>query len=261
MKNLDLQVCFEMEIKQLDNLLKANSVDIEYWLNIGLDKFVKTRYSGNNVKGHGFESSQKRIDDLRTLVSTASFKIASDGYSYTYNFNYDVNSKSVSVEGEANVIQRLDMYIYTFDLPVNYMFTLGEDVSIVGQNDGWKIVDGKRVPKATTVTEVTIDNVTEKLVNSLSKHILHRNNAAPLRLIADNKVKVFTDGNYTIDSYLLTYLRIPNKIDIHTKPLDEYKDMPEHTHIEIVKLAAQAFFENQSNQRYQTYSNEINTME
>ena len=37
--------------------------------------------------------------------------------------------------------------------------------------------------------------------------------------------------------------------------------MPEHTHLEIIKLAVQAYLENQMNQRYNSYSNEINTME
>ena len=36
----------------------------------------------------------------------------------------------------------------------------------------------------------------------------------------------------------MTYLRKPKYIDIHEKPFDEYTDMPEHTHSEIVKLAA-----------------------
>ena len=35
----------------------------------GLDKFIKTRYSGINFKRKGFEQDKKRIDDLRTLIS------------------------------------------------------------------------------------------------------------------------------------------------------------------------------------------------
>jgi hypothetical protein len=49
-------------------------------------------------------------------------------------------------------------------------------------------------------------------------------------------------------------LRRPNKIDIHTNPFDEYTDMPEHTQLEIVKLAAQLYIENQADPRYNSYT-------
>ena len=47
---------------------KVSSDTLFAFLNEALDKFVKTRYSGINYKREGFEQSQKRIDDLRTLV-------------------------------------------------------------------------------------------------------------------------------------------------------------------------------------------------
>ena len=37
--------------------------------------------------------------------------------------------------------------------------------------------------------------------------------------------------------------------------------MPDHTHIEIVKLAAQMYIENQADPRYNTYTNETVSME
>lgn len=52
----------------------------------------------------------------------------------------------------------------------------------------------------------------------------------------------------------MQYLRKPIRIDIHTNPFAEYDDMPEHTHLEIVKLAAQLYIENQADNRYQTYT-------
>ena len=56
----ELQVAFELEINQLDsNLTKPTTSDMEYWLMAGLDKFIKTRYSGINFKRRGFEQDQK----------------------------------------------------------------------------------------------------------------------------------------------------------------------------------------------------------
>ena len=82
-----------------------------------------------------------------------------------------------------------------------------------------------------------------------------------MRLIKTNLITLITDGNYKIGEYEMTYLKNPDKIDIHINPLDEYTDMPEHTHIEIVKLAAQMYLENTKDNRYNTYSGEIMQME
>ena len=42
--------------------------EIDLWLNTAIRKFVKTRYGGNNARNQSFEETQKRIDDLRTLL-------------------------------------------------------------------------------------------------------------------------------------------------------------------------------------------------
>ena len=71
MTYISLQEAFEIELNVLDDgLNKPKSMDTEWWLNKGLEKFWKTRYSGLNPKSTSFEQDQKRIDDLRTLVST-----------------------------------------------------------------------------------------------------------------------------------------------------------------------------------------------
>ena len=42
--------------------------EIDDWLNMAIRKFVKTRYAGVNPKREAFEQTQKRVDDLRSLV-------------------------------------------------------------------------------------------------------------------------------------------------------------------------------------------------
>jgi|WetSurMetagenome_2_1015567.scaffolds.fasta_scaffold00277_37 hypothetical protein len=50
MTNIDLQYAFELEAANIDNVTtdKLISSDIVYWLNQAVDKFIKTRYDGNN---------------------------------------------------------------------------------------------------------------------------------------------------------------------------------------------------------------------
>lgn len=236
MKFIELQEAFERELNQFtDDLHKPASDDTEYWINAGLDKFVKTRYSGINYKREGFEQSQKRIDDLRTLVTR-----------HTY------------ADADTN---RIDVV----DFPEDYLITLGETAKILPTRADmpcWpKDAQGNYIPHSTDVIEATVENIDRKLENSLSEHHLHNAKARPLRLIQGNTVEFFTDGNYYVNEYTLTYLRKPAKIILTATPFEQYIDMPEHTHIEIIKLAAQLYLENQGNPRYSSYSNEVNLME
>ena len=210
MRYIDLQEAFELEIAQLDsNLTKPTTSDIEYWLTAGLIKFIKTRYSGINFKQTGFEQDQKRIDDLRSLVTRKSYQFT------TYPEEYTVT------------------------LPEDYMTTLGE----------------------TDVLEATVENIDRQRQNTLSEYRLHGRSARPLRLYEGNTIRLYTDSNYHIRNYILTYLRIPNKISLTEAPFEEYKEMPASTHDEIVKLAVELYLENEANPRYQSYINEVNTME
>jgi hypothetical protein len=55
MKFIELQEAFELELNKFDDIDKIPSTDTEYWLNQGLIRFVKTRYSGMNSKHEGVE--------------------------------------------------------------------------------------------------------------------------------------------------------------------------------------------------------------
>ena len=134
MRFIDLQEAFELEIDKLDNNLeKPTTSDIEYWLMAGLDKFIKTRYSGINFKRKGFEQDQKRIDDLRTLIS--------------------------------NKVYQFTVYPeeYTVVLPDDYMIALGETAVIFSYNPCWPVgPSGQPRTKNTDVLEATIENIDQQ---------------------------------------------------------------------------------------------------
>lgn len=238
MRYIDLQEAFEIELNVLDDAFnKPKSMDTEWWLNRGLEKFFKTRYSGVNYKGLGFEQNQKRIDDLRTLV---------------------VNINRVPTQESSE--------LYTAQLPSDYVFHLGDRAGIQPADDYfdecWPTDEwGRYIVKYGDTLESSIETLDRQLSNSLSEHKLKYCTAKPLRLIQGDKVLLYTDGKYKVSNYVLTYLRKPKQIDIHSNPFAEYTDMPEHTHSEIVKIAAQMYIENQSNQRLNTHNTEVDTME
>lgn len=241
MRYIDLQESLEIEIAKLgDGLTKPTTTEQEYFLNAAVDKFYKTRYSGINFKQTGFEQDQKRIDDLRALVVTKQ-------YSAQDIENYE--------------------FVYSVELPKDYVLYLGSTAGITPANAEaekcWdRDEDGNFKVHRSDTLEGTIYTLDRMLENSLSEHRLHYTTAKPIRLIVDNHIKLYTDGNYKVSEYILTYLRQPERIQFFNRDMyEEFTDLPEHTHLEIVKIAAQLYIENQIDPRVRTYPEEVQTME
>lgn len=220
----------------IDNKLPSDT--ILSFINEAVDKFWKTRYSGINFKQRGFEQDQKRTDDLRTLVTK-----------YTYK---DIGITKVNQE------------TYTVTLPGDYVILLGDTAGIAPAdgitNDCWeKDSEGNYKVKYSDTIEGTIETVDRIKENSLSEYHLKYTKAKPIKLMQDNTITLYTDGNYKVAEYTIEYLKKPSKVDLKANPTDEYIDLPVHTHMEIVKLAVQLILATLPN--YNVYSNEVNSME
>lgn len=238
----NMQIEFERRLQLMDpNLVikeKLTSDTIISFINEAIDKFYKTRYSGINFKAQGFEQTQKRIDDLRTLIK---------------NKKYTEDS-----------INKSDRNSYSVELPEDYVLLLGDTAGIQPSNlnECWETNErGEYIIKYTDTLESTIETLDRQLGNSLSEHKLKYCQARPLKLIQDNNVILYTDGNYKISEYQITYLAKPSKIDSSNITNLEYTDLPEHTHMEIVKMAIQIYLATKPMQHYNAYSNEIASME
>lgn len=242
MTDRGFQIEFERRLQLMDpNLVikdKLSSDTIISFINEAIDKFYKTRYSGINFKAQGFEQTQKRIDDLRTLIKNKKY-----------------------TEGSIN---KSDRNSYSVELPEDYVLLLGDTAGIQPSNlnECWETNErGEYIIKYTDTLESTIETLDRQLGNSLSEHKLKYCQARPLKLIQDNNVILYTDGNYKISEYQITYLAKPSKIDSSNITNLEYTDLPEHTHMEIVKMAIQIYLATKPMQHYNAYSNEIASME
>lgn len=238
----NMQIEFERRLQLMDpNLVikeKLTSDTIISFINEAIDKFYKTRYSGVNFKAQGFEQTQKRIDDLRTLIK---------------NKKYTANS-----------INKGDRNSYSVELPEDYVLLLGDTAGIQPSNlnECWETNErGEYIIKYTDTLESTIETLDRQLGNSLSEHKLKYCQARPLKLIQDNNVILYTDGKYKVSEYEITYLAKPSDINPSNITNTEYTDLPEHTHMEIVKMAIQIYLATKPMQHYNAYSNEIASME
>ena len=241
MTDRQFQIEFERRLQLMDPELvrtnKLSSDTIFSFINEAIDKFYKTRYSGINAKSEGFEQSQKRIDDLRNLIKTASF------------------TEEIINNGN----------IYTIELPEDYVLMLGDVAGILpteGNEQCWEIdEEGDYVVKRADTVEATIENIDRQLNNSLSEHLLKYCTARPLKLIQGNQVILYTDGKYSVANYQITYLSKPLFLDSSNISNTEYTSLPEHTHMEIVKMAVQLYLATNPMQHYSAYSSEVNNME
>lgn len=194
--------------RQLNNMIpnyninvKFNSDSLFHYINKAKDEYVKQNF-------RVFQQNQEITDNIRTLVKTK-------GYT-TYNFKHTGNK-------------------WETDYPTDYQYALGEQTYIsIKDNECNNLIT-----RESDILEATVETVSAMLNNSLSDHRLHHNQARPIRVYLDNKIVLYTDGNYDIVSYELTYLRKAKDLGKFEDLTKEYTDLPEHTHQAIVDLAVQ----------------------
>jgi len=255
--------------------------ELDFWINTAIIKFVKTRYSGLNIKGEAVEQTQKRVEDLRTLVKETRLTPTDPAAPAT---SYKPNAVTAA-------------------LPDDYWLMLGEDVTLT-------LSDASTL--RTGLLQITSDKYSQLIDDPYSPHILHYNTAKPLRLFNGSNVEIIGDGNYTITYYHLRYIKVPLFIT-HTaqatltgaiEPGVTYiavgnsvtynsvlttvgntfvgvngvktftptgaatvnrtpsnTDLPDFVHDEIARLAANMLLENIEQPRYQTHTIELGTQE
>lgn len=228
MRVVDLIAAFELEINKLDDSVnKPVTDDSLYWINQAIVKFIKDRFNGNAPKRTSYEQNEKRSRDLINLHRELNI----DPFEHKEYNSYD------SYE-----------YLYPDDL----MFTLNEDVTISNKEDEY-VMD-------TCMFECTADSFMYRINNKLTDFHYRYHRARPLRVRTKDGFKLLTDKNYKIHSYTLGYLRVPEEVT-NEDPNYECLDFEYYTWVEIIKIAAQMYIENQQDPRYKTISAEVLTQE
>ena len=229
MRCVDILAAFELEINKLDAIMqKPLTDDSLYWINQAVVKFVKDRFNGNIPKRTSYEQNEKRTRDLvKLLINT-------------------------TIEPNDDPVPHVDYDEYDYDYPTDIMFVLNEDVVISDMN-GEHQMD-------TCVFECTADSFMYRINNKLTDFHYKFHRARPLRIRTADGFKLLTDKNYKIDSYSIGYLKVPTELTSED-PMQEYNDFSDHIWLEIIKIAAQMYIENQSDPRYKTITNEVLTQE
>ena len=218
---------------QADSLL-PEEIDLE--LNKAITKFVNLKYGKNNQHGKGFEESQKRIDDLRTLISKEDLKS-------------DYVQESVK-----------NSFIYeTTELPGNYRYLIKILCTVAYKSDCTSL-SVKEQTKEVEIKDPKTELTSLKFVQQDDIHTLLADpfntteKTKPLFTIEDDRLKIYTNDIFIIGQVNLTYIKNPAIVSLS---LNAGSDLPLHTHQEIVDMAISSILEGISDPRYRTQQLEL----
>lgn len=192
--------------------------EIDVFLNKAIVSFVKTRYGRNNLYKKGFETLQKRIEDLKAIVVTT-FSSFSEEESIESSKIFKINLSNMFLD-KANTV--------SFD--GNYWFFVS---ALAKTKDS--LCETENV-----VRIVTHDQLGVVLKDPFNKPSLSN----PIILFEEDNIKVLTGQSDLID-FRLTFIKKPNEVCLGTyknKPKVEC-DLSEHTHEEIITLAVELALE------------------
>ena len=196
--------------------------EIDWLLNEAQEVFLKQRYGINNTTQKGFEGSQKRIDDLRNLVM-----------------------KNVSL----SPVTQVDTVSYEAELPVGYIFAIRVQAVVDKDTCGEKTLVCKPI-QHDDLSNCLLDPNYNPSYEWGEMPVVYGTLSANA---ADaNRIFGYTDGSFTVTSFILDYLREPKGIAFPggVPGLQYYLpdgstlvatnqncELPEHTHREIVDIA------------------------
>lgn len=196
----------------------------DYWLNKAQERFVKSRAFGNNMFRTSFEETEKRIDDLRTIV------IQSDPITPT-------------VIGT----------IYNSELPDDYRYLFRHQCSTTNQRCSTPdLVAGIQV-KNDEINILAKDPFWEAITSEPLFYILGNN------IVYETKGNFIVTG--TILTYIRNYAQFQYGSQYIDVTDDTVTELPLHTHQEIVDLTVSMLLENIESTRYQTNLNELTKIE
>jgi len=198
------------------------SEDVERALNKAIDQFINQRFQPElNRTGEGFEMSQVRIDDLRTLI---------------------VETGALSVT-EVDAPFSDTIFIDEAELPAEYRHLIKVSAKVQYNRNGvtYTLSSGKREIEGVLDTDYAEKKVPCKFFQQDDVHVFTGdpfnkpkiNN--PKFSVNDNSLFIYTDDTFIVDEVYATYIKSPAIVDINGST---DCDLAVSTHEDIVEIAA-----------------------
>lgn len=198
--------------------------EIYLYLNLATERYLNTRFTGNNFRKMSFEEDQKRIDDVRTLL-----KLSSILTSFTVGVEIS-NSQLVDI----STLTDYRFYVKSFS-------RIDKTYKGVPSTGVW-------VPN-----KIIRNNDTDRFTKTIFNSPIIDN---PRVVYRESDITVIYDEETTLTGFKLEYIKQPVVISSGTN-----SDLPDHTHEEIVEESVRLALETVESKRNQTELNVLNTAE
>lgn len=221
--NLEFEVFLDKRSTSQVPEVPAEQVDL--YLNEAISRFIKTRYGGNNLYRTSAEETQKRRDDLRTLLTT--------------------------VELTPTLVASEEL-TYAIGLPgvTDYMF-----LSRVRLQTQYKSCPAKWVGRVRLVQQDDLEVARVDPFNSSTSDF-------PIIYDEEGDIYALASEDFTITNAKVSYWKTPPKVkgSSYDGPAVEFT-LPAHTHKEIVQIAVGIALETIESPRVQTIPQQLNNIE
>ena len=201
----------------------AEEIDLQ--LNRMQERFVKQKFDVSIADPLGFQQTQKRLDDLRTLIASAEYTtvVPSD------NLGNDPDYSDLIIdEGQKWYVKFPD----GADNTSEYLFLVNARIKAK--------VDA--TCNDSTAVETPIRLIKQDMLPRMLRHPFGKSTFLnPIGAIVDDKLYIYGDGSMVITEVYMDYIRKPRNIqygDGYVQAVEENIDseLPDHTHNEIVDM-------------------------
>ena len=223
----DMQLAIRLNLDKSTSLVGAVDFlpeELDFWLNEGQNRFIEQRLFGNNPKQQSFDQTQKRIDDLRSLVVT-------------------MTNLSLSSSTLGSNIKEVSLPISDATSP--YMFYIDSRVYDSSNN----VLQTEGI--------VSYNIVNRYLEDSINKPYIRRPLVVFYHTGTGDKIGfIYSSTEFVPTKCDITYIKKPKVLtsNIPTTYQTNTCELPEHTHREIVSIVTNLLIENIESPRIQTFS-------
>lgn len=229
---------FKIGMDKVDSLSSPNFLpeEIDVLLNNAQDQLVSQRAFGNNPKREGLEETQKRLDDLKNIIT-----------------NYSTGTFTNTVDNKTNGV--------FVDLPSNYRHAIQEE-AVISYND---------CTGTAATNEVEIVPISHDRYNRIIKDPFNKPDTEVVYRLGfgvnagTERFELISDSAVTVSTYKLRYIREPQEMrygTVYQTPTTDIDcELSDYLHKEIIALAVKNALEDIESQRYQTSKIELRDIE
>lgn len=289
----EMHTAVRILVDKIDSLSFVNlePIEIDFFLNKEMERFIKHRTGGEFAKDRGFEETQKRMDDLRNITKSITlvpspvssdnkpngqFVIlpATDSDTYWFSINEEAtvlkedcaseNVLSGEIKDGVSYIVSTGTITYSEQSYSAGDIFVGETRDIGGSPHEVTHFTGDGTVSNTIIERIEVkplqhDDYNKTIKDPFNKPIISNQFKQIRRLQLDGKVELLLpEGPMILKEYILRYIRKPEQISLTSSTDCELAD---HTHQEIVDMAVSSILETIQSERYQTNLNELKKLE